>query len=186
MSNKEYGKITIKEVAKLADISITTVSHYLNGTKSVSAATRSRIKAAITQLDYLPNANAQSLKQQKTHMVGVIIPDMIIYGFICQHIEMFLYEQGYSVIVCNTCFDQTRENMQIKALVQKRVDGIIIASSGGNNDLIRSIHESGIPIILFDRFFEQLPDLNYVLERSDECLTKIVENALRLGHRRMA
>lgn len=186
MSNKQSNKTTITEVAQLADVSITTVSHYLNGTKSVSKKAQKRIQDAIKELHYLPNANARSLKRQRTHRVGVIIPDMSIYGYICQYTEMFLYEHNYNVIICNTCSDPIREHMQLKALIEQRVDGIIIATSGGNDDFILNIHESGTPIILIDRYLPQLPDLNYVLEKSDECITKIMEYVIKMGHKKIA
>lgn len=179
-------KITITEVAEWANVSITTVSHYLNGTKKVSAESSRRIQAAINELNYIPNINARSLKQKRTRVIGIVIPDMVIYSAICQYIESFLYEHDYSVIICNTGFNQAKENIQLHALLEQRVDGILLASSGQNSRFIQSIQDSGTPIVLFDRYQPDLPHFTYVLENSVVCIEKLTNHVISMGHKNIA
>lgn len=182
----ENQKVTITEVAKWANISITTVSHYLNNTKKVSANTTRRIQAAIDELNYIPNANARSLKQKRTHIVGVVIPDMVIYSSICQYIEAFLYDHDYNVIICNSGFNQAKEHIQLHALLEQRVDGIILASSGQNSRFIQTIKDSGTPIVLFDRYQPDLPNFTYVLEDSVACIERLTGHVIARGHKTIA
>lgn len=178
-------KVTIKEVASWAGVSTATVSHHLNGTKNVSPDVARRIDSAVQELNYIPNINARSLKRNETHMIGLVIPDMIIYSSICYHIEALLYERGYNVIICNTNFDHIRENIYLHSLLERRVDGLIVASTGNNSRLLDSIQASGIPVVLIDRI---LPDLkaNYVTEKHRECITKLTNHLLENNHRNIA
>lgn len=178
-------RVTISEVAKWAGVSTATVSHHLNGTKNVSPAIASKIDSAIRELNYVPDANARSLKQRQTHMIGLVIPDMVIYSSICYYIESFLHESGYNVIICNTNFDHVRENEYLNSLLERRVDGLLVATSGQNENFLKNAQESGTPVVLFDRFQPGLKT-NYVLEKHKECITKLTEYLLDCNHRNIA
>ena len=183
----EKGKaVTIKDVAKWADVSVATVSRYLNNTRKFPSETIRKIDAAISELGYVPNANARSLKQNKTGILGIIVPDMIIYGYMCRTIENNLFDKDYNVIICNTGYAPEKEHTFLQKLQQQRVDGIFIASCGKNNNLIRKIAVSGTPIVMFDRYIPELPELNYVLERGKECTRKLTEFAVSCGHKAFA
>lgn len=181
----KFKQVTISDVAKWAGVSTATISHHLNGTKRVSPAVASKIDSAIRELRYVPNANARSLKQEQTHMIGLVIPDMIIYSSICYYIESFLHEKGYNVIICNTNFDHVRENEYLNSLLERRVDGLLVATSGQNANFLNSAQESGTPVVLFDRYQPGL-DTNYVLEKHRECITNLTEYLLSCNHRKIA
>ncbi len=178
-------RTTITDVASWAGVSIATVSHYLNGTKRVSSEIAERIDAAIKELNYIPNANARSLKSKQTYTIGLVIPDIVMYSSICYYIESQLYENGYNVIICNTNFDHIRENKYLNSLLERRVDGLILATSGQNEQLIKRFEKSGIPVVLFDRMQPTLKG-NYILEKHEQCIVTMTEYLIENNHKNIA
>ena len=95
---------TIREVAKKADVSTTTVSYVINSTRYVSDAVRLRVMWAMQELDYHPNALARSLRRGETHTIGLILPDSSnpYFAEIGHSIETAAFKRDYSIILCNT------------------------------------------------------------------------------------
>lgn len=179
-------RATIKKVASEAGVSTATVSRYLNKTREFPQEINDKIQKAIDALDYVPNENARSLKQKRTKIIGIIVPDMIVYSYILREIERNLYDFGYSTIMATSSFDSKREETLLLNLLKQRVDAIILASCGGNSEFIKSIQNQGIPVVLFDRYLEDLPNMPYILEKGRDCERKIVEFALKQGHKKIA
>lgn len=140
---------TLKDVAKLACVDVSTVSRALNNTSYVHPDTKERIYAAAKELGYHPNLMAQALRQGKKHTIGVVVPrlHLAIFSEILQGIEEAARENGYSVLICVTNDDPKTERSCLNRLRNGFVDGIIIASTGKNNRLIRDIKASGISIV---------------------------------------
>ena len=179
-------RCTIKQVAEEAGVSTATVSRYLNNSRQFPEDVKDRIRNAIDALHYAPNANARSLKKNETRVIGMIIPDMIVYNYICKTIEQILCDNDYSLIIATSNFEPRREAILLQRLFQQHVDGILLASCGQNDDYIRFIENQGVPIVLFDRILPTLPDMNYVLEKGVECIRKVTEYAISQGHRSFA
>ena len=177
---------TIKQVAEKAGVSPATISRYLNNSRSFPDDVKERISNAIKDLHYAPNASARSLKQNKTQIIGMIIPDMVVYTHICKIIEHILYDHHYSLMIATSDYDSQKEYQLLQKLFQQGVDGILLASCGQNNEYISFIRDQGVPILLFDRYLSTLPDMNYVLEKGVECVRKFTEYAISQGHRKMA
>ena len=177
---------TIKQVAHEAGVSTATVSRYLNKSRNFPEDVKERIKNAINTLHYTPNANARSLKKNETRVIGMIIPDLIVYNFICKTIEQILCDNDYSLIIATSNFDPKRENILLHRLFQQHVDGILLASCGQNDEYIKFIEYQEVPIVLFDRVIPSLPDMNYILEKGVECIRKLTEYAISQGHRKFA
>ncbi|GAH67074.1 unnamed protein product, partial [marine sediment metagenome] len=126
--------VTIKDVARLAGVSTSTVSHVINKTRFVSEQTRAKVLKAIKDLDYRPDIIARSLRKKKTSTVGLTICDLtnLFFAEVLQGIEGYLGEKKYSTIVANTDYNIDKEKESIEMFYSKRVDGIIIVP-GGNN-----------------------------------------------------
>ncbi|MFZ8198710.1 LacI family DNA-binding transcriptional regulator [Alteromonas portus] len=145
-------KARLKDVAQRAKVSNSTVSQYLNGRFDyMSKETQQRIKAAVEELNYTPNPTARNLKGKQTKMVGVVVRD--ITGFdtskTIRGIDDYCKKFGYNAIVYNTDFDPEEEKRALESLNDIRVDGIIIASSGKNESLIKNYDKKGLPIVHF-------------------------------------
>ncbi|WP_315116310.1 LacI family DNA-binding transcriptional regulator [uncultured Clostridium sp.] len=120
--------VTIKEVAKEAGVSITTVSRVLNNNYPVKEETRIRIEKAIEKLNYKPNIMARSLITKRSSVIGVVVPGItnLFFPTIVESIESLTNKEGYSISLCNTGGDEGKERNLIEELMAKRVDGIII------------------------------------------------------------
>jgi len=111
---------TIKQVAQLAGVSFTTVSHVLNETRPVSAAARARVLAAVEELHYVPSALARSMKSRATGTIGLIIPNNTnpYFSEVARGIEDSCYAAGYSVILCNSDDDPAKQRDYFNVLLE--------------------------------------------------------------------
>jgi len=150
---------TIHDVAARANVSVSTVSHVLNGTRFVAPATAQRVLDAVQALNYRPNLVARSLRRRKTHTIGLIVPDNSnpFFAEIARVIEDCGYAKGYAVILCNSDGSPEKEAVYIDALVSKQVDGIILIPSGEQSGGFEYLLDQQLPMILVDRELGDLP-----------------------------
>ncbi|MGR5063426.1 substrate-binding domain-containing protein [Photobacterium sp. DNB22_13_2] len=122
---------TIKDVAKHAGVSTSTVSHVLNKTRFVSEDISVRVMAAVKELNYAPSALARSLKVNHTRTFGMLVTTSTnpFFGEVVKGVERRCYEQGYNLILCNTEGDLARMRDSLDILLQKRVDGLLLMCS---------------------------------------------------------
>lgn len=182
------SKIKIVDVAKQAGVSKSTISQYLNGRFDyMSPKTRVRIEAAIKDLNYIPNAIARSLKTNKTKTIGVIVRDIAGFytGRTLRGIDDFCKSSQYNVIIYNTDFDPETEARSLQNLKQLGVDGIIMASSGKNNDLINEYNNSDCPIVQFQIEYDNC-DTSVVVSDYKKAAFDATEYLIKLGHKRIA
>jgi LacI family transcriptional regulator len=141
---------TIATVAELAGVSTATVSRFLGNSGYVSAPTRSRIELAIAELDFRPSSVAQSLKQRKTNLIGVVVRDIHhpYYPSLVHGIETQAQTYGYSMILCNGMNDLPREIKYFEYLASRSVDGVIIASISFQEKHYEYLCASRTPIVL--------------------------------------
>ncbi|WP_368389655.1 ribose operon transcriptional repressor RbsR [Pantoea cypripedii] len=119
---------TMKDVARLAGVSTSTVSHVINNNRFVSEQVREKVEHAIRTLNYAPSALARSLKINQTRTIGMLLTASSnpFYSEVVRGVENSCYERGYSLILCNTEGDEERMNRSLETLLQKRVDGLLI------------------------------------------------------------
>lgn len=177
---------TIVDVAREAGVSPSTVSHVINSTRFVSDEVKQRVYAAMESLDYHPNALARSLRTKETRIIGVVVSDVTnpFFTSIVRAIEDHVIKYGYNIMLCDTDEQPEREETYIRLLMSKRVDGLIVAPSSGSVELLSSVDESGVPIVLLDRQAQGL-DVDAVLCDNIEGAYQAVLHLLRLGHRRI-
>lgn len=139
----------IKDVAKSAGVSVTTVSRVLNGEKYVKDDLKARVKRAIEELGYTPSHIARSLVRKKTNLIGVIVPDVTssFYSTILSNIEKTASLNDYNLVVCNIIEDTDKELKYLQVFKEMRVDGIIIMHEKLNDEIRELIHKLDIPII---------------------------------------
>ena len=119
---------TMKDVARLAGVSTSTVSHVINNNRFVSDGVREKVEQAIRHLNYAPSALARSLKINQTHTIGMLLTTSSnpFYAEVVRGVEESCYQRGYSLILCNTAGDEERMNRSLETLMQKRVDGLLM------------------------------------------------------------
>jgi len=180
-------KVTIKDIAKKADVSVTTVSRVLNNKPDVGDDTRARILRLIEDMNYNPNSVARGLVMQKTHTIGLIIPDISnpFFPQIARAIEDKAQEHGYSVIFFNTDNHLEREKKAVELFKSKQVDGLIVSLSLGNEEILKELKASNYPVVQIDR--SVLND-SYPLVSIDNKNSsyQMVEYMLKKGYRKIA
>src|SRR5471030_2413619 len=121
---------TIKDVAEVAGITVTTVSRVLNNRGYISEKTRKKVYDAMQQLNYRPNEMARSLLRKKSNLIGLIIPTVAhpFFSELTNYIEYYAYKLGYKILLCNSYQDSVKEKEYIMMLKSNQVDGIIMAS----------------------------------------------------------
>jgi LacI family transcriptional regulator len=144
---------TIKDVAKHAGVSTSTVSHALNKTRYVSTEIIERVMKAVEELNYAPSALARSLKLKNTRTFGMLVTTSTnpFFAEVVKGVERRCYEQGYSLLLCNTEGDLDRLNFNIDMLLQKQVDGLLLLSDeiSSQNLNIFSRHKP-VPTVVMD------------------------------------
>lgn len=140
---------TLKDVARLANVDVSTVSRALNNTSYVHPDTKARIFEAVKELSYQPNVLAKGLRQGKRHTIGVVVPKLFltIFADITQSIEVEAARHGYATLICHTEDDPALEKQCLNRLRNGFVDGIIIASTGKCGRLLKDIRSSGIAVL---------------------------------------
>lgn len=125
----------MKDVARLAGVSTSTVSHVINKDRFVSESVTDKVEAAIKALNYAPSALARSLKLNQTRTIGMLITASTnpFYSELVRGVERSCFERGYSLVLCNTEGDEQRMNRNLETLMQKRVDGFAAALYGNTS-----------------------------------------------------
>lgn len=156
---------TIKDVAKLAGVSTTTVSHVINKTRFVAKETEQQVLTAIKELRYSPSAIARSLKVNTTKSIGMIVTtsQAPYFAEVIHAVEEYCYRQGYSLFLCNTENDPDKIKNHLEMLAKKRVDGLLIMCSEydqATRELLSTF--SSIPIVIMD--WEQNNELTDIIQ----------------------
>ena len=141
----------IRDVARLAHVSTSTVSLVLNNNGHVSDKTRKKVETAMQELNYIPNELARNLYHSKTNIVGLILPDIAhpFFGLFAKYVEIELHKEGYKTMLCSTVHEENGEKEYIDMLNRQMMDGIIMGSHSLDISLDRYINET-IPIVMSD------------------------------------
>jgi LacI family transcriptional regulator len=144
---------TIQDVAKLAQVSIATVSRVLNGTAYVNADIAARVREAAKQLDYQPSRAARALRGNRSRIIGLLISDIQnpFFTTLIRGIEDVVQRSGYSVILCNSDEDPHKERQSIEVLCAEHVAGAIVVPTTEHQRGLRLFQEHDIPVISVDR-----------------------------------
>lgn len=143
----------MKDVARLAGVSTSTVSHVINSDRFVSDAVREKVEAAVRALNYAPSALARSLKLNQTHTIGMLLSTSSnpFYSELVRGVERSCFERGYSLVLCNTEGDEQRMNSYLETLLQKRVDGLLLLCTETHQPSAEIMRRCpGIPTVMMD------------------------------------
>ncbi|HIZ71211.1 MAG TPA: LacI family DNA-binding transcriptional regulator [Candidatus Atopostipes pullistercoris] len=175
--------VTLNDIAKMANVSKSTVSRYLNN-GSVSQKTREKLDEIVQQTGYQPNLLAQSLKAQKSNMVGVIIPR---YGSpstneVLKGIDTIAYAEDIQLMIMNSDLDIERTKKNLRLLQRQKVGVIILLATAIDKELEEQLKTSKTPILLVGQKLAGLPSYVY---KDYEAGRLIAEHAIQLGHKKL-
>lgn len=174
---------TIKDVAKLAEVSISTVSRVINDSKPVSPEARRRVLSAIDELAYKPNEIARSLVTKKSNLIGIIVDDIgnSYVAQIVRGIEEIARMYKYDIILCSSYGREETELRFIQLLMQKQVEGIIIVSEILNTKIGESINKYNIPFVYLNRLYT-VSNISTVTLDNEAATRMMVDYLYELGH----
>lgn len=181
------SKVTIREVAKLAGVSLGTVSRVLNEASSVRPATRLAVQQAMKQLGYVPNTSAQAMRTGATRTVGIIVRDLSVTTLteLAQRAQEVLEPAGYTVVIACSYDNYQRELDLLETFAQRRVDGVIMTTCAEQDAKLQEIRDRlSIPIVYFDRVVENAAGA-IVFDHRTSTRTA-VSYLLDMGHTRIA
>lgn len=158
-------KTSISDIAKSLGVSNTLVSLVINNKADaygISAKTQYKVRAKIKELNYQPNMLARGFRTGKTNTIGLIVSDISnrFYARIARNIEDHAWNNGYTVAICSSDELINKEKEQIKLLMDRKVDGLIISSSQEDASFFNKLAESGLPHVLIDRTFNDMQSAN--------------------------
>jgi len=183
------GHITIKDIAKDLNISVSTVSRALNNNPDISPETRKMVQDYASEHKYKPNAMALILRTNHSNIIGVIVPELANHFFssVLSGIETVAEEHDYHVIICQSMEDYTKEIRNVQTLIKARVSGVLISQSKTTTqyDHFQELIDNNIPVVFFDRICTGIDTGKVVVDDYSGTLNA-VEYMIKTGCRRIA
>lgn len=182
-------RVSIKDIARVANVSHSTVSRALSDSPLVSSETKARIQRLAREMGYSPDAQARSLVVGRTQTVGVVVTTITdpFLAEIVQAVENTAHDYGYTVILTSSNADPVRELEAVEMLRSQRVDGVIVTSSRVGSLYQERLEESGVPVVLLNTHRRQTGPYTFSItvdNRHGGWLA--TEHLIHLGHRRIA
>lgn len=183
------AQTTIKDIAARLGISPSTVSRALKDHPDIGIETKKAVRELAIELNYRPNAMAISLRNSKSNIIGVVIPEVVHHFFssVISGIEDVAYDAGYQVMVCQSNESYLREVKNTQALLLTRIEGLLVSVSKETRDFshLKNLANLNIPIVFFDRACEEM-ETDKVIVDDFEGAYKIVSHLIAMGYKRIA
>ncbi|ATP59180.1 LacI family transcriptional regulator [Pedobacter ginsengisoli] len=177
---------TIKEIAKILKISVSTVSRALNDHSSIGLTTKMRVKKLASELNYEPNQKAIQFLHGKSFIIGVILPELSesFFSTAISGIEDIAYKRNYTVLLAQSHDDAEREKLLVEKMKTQRVDGLLVSVSKTTStyEHFEIFKRLNIPVVFFDRI-PPIKDIHYVASNLETGTYEAVNFLLKKGHR---
>jgi LacI family transcriptional regulator len=177
---------TMVDVARIAGVSISTVSHVLNGTRHVEPETRDRVLKAIEQTSYRQDALARAMRRSQTDSIGLVLSDVGEPAFaeMMHGVQESAYADGMTLLVANSDETAERELRAVRTLLERRVDGVVLARVADSSDeVMDELTKAGVPVVLMDRLAGLRVD--QVGSENRSSMRELVDHLVGHGHRRI-
>jgi LacI family transcriptional regulator len=177
----------MKDIARELGLSVVTISKVVRNHEDISPETRERVLRRMKELNYEPNPAARALVTGKTHLVGLIVPDLVhpFFAQVAKGLAAVLRNEGYGVVLASSEEDPTLEQQEISQMLARRLDVLIIASTQWTVESFQRINEQQRPYVLIDRRFNELP-ANFVGCDDVAIGTAATSHLVDVGCRRIA
>lgn len=190
MSTDPSTRATLKQIAAQLGVSVTTVSRVLNGQARqyrISAKTEDEVQALAASLQFQPNPLARGLRLNRTHTIGLLIPEIAnpFFAGIAQEVATEVHRRGYALLLCDSQENQALEQQSLEVLRSRSVEGIILCPVGRSCTHLKHFEGSGIPLIQADRIFPNLA-VPYVTSDNVGGARDAVRHLVGKGHQRIA
>ena len=175
---------SIKDISRLAGVSVSTVSRVLSDHRLVGEATRAKVKVAIAATNYRPNLLARGLRSRSGNVIGLVVPEILqeTFATFIHFTERSCVEHGFGLMVGSTGGNPDAEGAFIEDLLRRHVDGIIFSRVSDRSRVINVVEQSNIPVVIFDRSLKRENIPSVVLD-NPMAGAMAAEHLVRLGHR---
>ena len=186
MPTPPSSRPTQRDIAELAGVSITTVSHVVNGTRAVAPETRAAVLDAVERTGYTGDAIARSLVTGGTRSLGVAISLLAnpYFAVLMQAIEREAASAGYTVLLADTHDTAETERATVRTLRSRRVDGLLLTPSPGDTGVLNELHSLSMPVVLLDRLTTRT-DVDQVGSENIQSTSALTEHLAERSHRRI-
>lgn len=183
-------RVSIKDIAKQLNISITTVSFVINGKareKNISEALTKKVLDLVAELNYQPNALATSLRTGKTKIIGFLVDDISepFFSGIARHIDEIASNLGYKILFSSTRNDTEKAIELLQIFEDRHVDGYIMALPEGLEDEVKKLIQTDAPVVLFDRYVQDVKT-DYVIIDNQKSTFDATEHLINNGYKNIA
>jgi LacI family transcriptional regulator len=177
---------TIKDIARAAGVSYTTVSHVLNNSRPVSAKVSQSVRDVAEALNYVPSDVARALRRRTTGTIGMVLVDTAhpFFAELVRAIEEVCFQNRIALLLCNSYEDSARQATHIRTLIEKRVDGLLISPVGDFEALAQQLRSASVPVVFVDRFPPD-PEADVVTVDQERAGYEATRHLLGLGHRQI-
>ncbi|PSV40189.1 HTH-type transcriptional repressor PurR [Photobacterium sp. GB-210] len=178
---------TIKDVARMAGVSTTTVSHVINKTRFVAEATQQKVLAAVDELNYAPSAVARSLKCNTTRTIGMLVTKSTnpFFAEVVHGVEEYCYGAGYTLILCNTEGNLEKQRDYLRMLSEKRVDGLLVMCSDLDQMLLDLLErKNDLPMVIMD-WGPESPHTDNILDNAENGGYIATKHLIENGHKKI-
>lgn len=178
-----FEAVTIKDIAKALGLSTSTVSRALRDSYEISPETKKLVLEYAEKINYQPNPIALSLKERRTHSIGIVVSEIAnsFFSQVIDGIESIAYNNGYNVIISQTRESFDREQINLHYLTSRSIDGLIVSVAAETNDfsVFRELNERGMPIVFFDRIVDEINTHKVIVDNykgAYDATTHLVQN----------
>jgi DNA-binding LacI/PurR family transcriptional regulator len=183
------SRVSIKDIARAAGVSRSTVSRSLRDSPVIAPATRDRIKALAAELGYSPDGHARGLVTGRSHTIGIVVTTIAdpFVAEVVQGVETVAHDHGYTVVLSTSGAESTREIAAVQMLRSKRVDGVIVTASRIGALYLDHVERIGVPVVLINNHNEQSGHYTHTVTVDNQHGAGLaMDHLLGTGHRRIA
>ena len=182
-----HEKMDIRTVAKLANVSIATVSRTINRVSTVNPKMAKRVWEAIEKLDYFPNTQARALVSGRSRLLGLIVSEITnpFFPELIQGFEDIAVEHGYEILISSTNYDPQRMSLCIRRMLERRAEGVAVMTFGVEKPLLEQLAERKVPLVFVDVGPER-PGISLLRVDYHHGIRQGVQHLAALGHRDIA
>jgi LacI family transcriptional regulator len=147
---KTNAMVTMKKIAEMAKVSQSTVSRILNGTANATPEKKARVMEVVRKLDFKPNQAARALASNRSHLFGVIFPDLMTPFFmdVLTHVERISAKNGYNIIICNSSGNEQKEREALASLRSRQVDGVLVGLTSSRSPLLEQLRKQTLKSVV--------------------------------------
>lgn len=181
-------RVTIRDVARAAGVSVSAVSQVLNGKGRLSPETHRKVEAAVAQLGYIPDSRARAMRSSQSHTIGLVVPQIRndFFASLVSAVQDTLWQRGYATLIGASFDSDERQDAFLRTLLTQRIDGIICVPTAHGTPGLTAVLENDVPLVFADRSIDGFPQVPRVMADPELGLREALHDIRDHGHTKVA